>query len=288
VTKLRGSKYRDGFHDYTIVTGGLRVFPRLVAAEHRVNQRREQLSSDIVALDEILGGGLRTGTSAVIIGTAGSGKSTLAASYVMAAAARKQCSGVYVFEETRQTFIERLEGVNLNIRPALDAGLVGLRQLDPAECSPGELSHQIREDVESRQAKIVVIDSLNGYLNAMPNERFVLVQLHELLSYLAEKGVLTILVLAQHGMIGDYKTPVDVSYLADSVILLRYFEHEGTMRKALSVVKHRIGPHEESIRELRISSTGLVLGPILHRFRGVLTGMPEYLGTSEELLATEQ
>jgi circadian clock protein KaiC len=195
---------------------------------------------------------------------------------------------VYVFEETRQTFIERLEGVSLDIRSALDAGLVGLTQVDPAEWSPGQLSHRIREDVESHHARIVVIDSLNGYVNSMPNERFVLVQLHELLSYLAEMGVLTILVLAQHGMIGDYKAPVDVSYLADSVILLRYFEHEGTMRKAVSVVKHRIGPHEESIRELRISSVGIELGPVLSQFHGILTGLPEYIGPSANLLSSEK
>jgi circadian clock protein KaiC len=288
VTKLRGSRFRDGYHDYTIATGGLRIFPRLVAAEHRQEQLRRQISAGIPELDAILGGGLRTGTSAVVIGTAGSGKSTLAASYLVAASRRNEHSVAYVFEETRQTFIERLEGVSLNIRPALESGLVRLRQLDPAECSPGELSHQIRDDVETRGARVVVLDSLNGYVNSMPNERFVLVQLHELLSYLAEMGVLTILVLAQHGMIGDYKSPVDVSYLADSVILLRYFEHEGAMRKAISVVKHRIGPHEESIRELQISPDGLMIGPILRQFRGVLTGLPEYTGSPAELLGSQQ
>lgn len=283
VTKLRGSRHRDGYHDYSIVTGGLRVFPRLVAAEHRKEQTRQKLSSGLPGLDAILGGGLRTGTSAVFIGSAGSGKSTLAASYLLAASRRNEHSVVYLFEETRQTFTERLEGMGMQIRRALESGVVTLRQVDPAEVSPGELAHQIRGDVESRGARIVVIDSLNGYVNAMPNERFVLVQLHELLSYLDEMGVLTILVLAQHGVIGEYQSPVDVSYLADSVILLRYFEHEGAMRKAISVVKHRIGPHDESIRELLISPSGVSVGPILREFRGVLTGAAEYLGPAADL-----
>ena len=288
VVKLRGAKFRDGYHDYLIETGGLRVFPRLVAAEHRGRHPVSLFSSGIEELDMLLGGGLNRGTSTLIIGPAGSGKSTLAANYLQAAAERGQRGKAYIFEETRQTFIDRMRGFGVNVQACLDAGLMGIQQVDPAELSPGEFAHRLREDVEQRKVEVIVIDSLNGYLNAMPDERFLLVQLHEILNYLAEKGVLTILIVAQQGTIGHMQNPVDVSYLADTLVLMRFFEYGGAIRKAVSVIKHRKSAHENMIREFLMTAEGIRVGDVLRNFRGVLTGVPEYLGPPEKLLHTDQ
>jgi circadian clock protein KaiC len=284
VVKLRGSKFRDGFHDYLIETGGLRVFPRLVAAEHRQDHAGIVLGSGIAEFDALLGGGLSTGTSTLITGPAGCGKSCLAGAYLRAAAQLGLYSTAFIFEETRLTFFDRMAGINLDLAEYVAAGLISVHQIDPAELSPGELATRIRVDVEEKSAKIVLLDSLSGYVNALPNERFLLAQSHELLSYLAELNVLTILVSAQKGTIGPIETNTDASYLADTLILLRFFESQGSLKKALSVVKHRKSSHEDTIREMQITSKGIRIGEVLTAFRGVLTGVPEYLGKSEDLM----
>jgi circadian clock protein KaiC len=287
VVKLRGAKFRDGYLDYLIDTGGIRVFPRLVAAESRRGRVGSVFSSGIAELDALLGGGLSTGASALITGPAGSGKSCLAAAYLRAAAQQGHYATAYIFEETRQTFLDRMAGINMDLAGHLNDGLAAVHQVDPAELSPGELATRIRAEVEDKQAKVVIIDSLSGYVNALPNERFLLAQLHELLSYLAEYGVITILVGGQRGTIGPIETSSDASYLADTLILLRFFESKGALMKAISVVKHRKSSHERTIREMHITPEGIRIGEVLNAFRGVLSGNPEYLGTSDDLLDEE-
>ncbi|MGE5647480.1 MAG: ATPase domain-containing protein [Acidobacteriota bacterium] len=284
VVKLRGAKFRDGYHDYLIETGGLRVFPRLVAAEHRRDHAGSVFSSGIAELDALLGGGLSSGTSTLITGPAGSGKSCLAAAYLRAAAQQGQHATACIFEETRRTFLDRTAGINMDLAEYVAAGLIAIHQIDPAELSPGELAARIRVEVEERHAKVVVLDSLSGYVNALPNERFLLAQLHELLSYLAEYDVITILVAAQKGTIGPVETAADASYLADTFILLRFFESQGSLKKAVSVIKHRKSSHEDTIREMQITSEGIRIGEVLTAFRGVLTGVPEYLGEPADLI----
>jgi circadian clock protein KaiC len=288
IVKLRGAHFRDGYHDYAIATGGLRVFPRLVASEHQGPHDRSVLSSGIGELDRLLGGGLCLGTSALITGPAGSGKSTLASSYLRAVADQQKYGVAYIFEESRQTYMDRMAGMSMDMQASVDAGFVQLRQIDPAELSPGEIADMVRNDVETRRAEVVVIDSLNGYLSAMPNERFLLVQLQELLRYLSEKGVLTILVAADQGTIGSTQARVDVSYIADTLILLRFFESNGSVNKAVSVIKHRKSAHEETIRELRLTAEGIRIGGVLQQFRAVLTGFPDYRGPLEDLIEQTQ
>jgi circadian clock protein KaiC len=274
ILKLRGVQFRGGFHDYTIHRGGLVVFPRLIAAEHRQESARRQLSSGVRELDELIGGGIGEGTSTLIVGAAGSGKSTLAAQFAAAAAQRGEKSALFVFDESRQTLTSRCDGLGIPLAGALAAGLATVQQVDPAELTPGELVHTIRHAVE-RGAKLVVLDSLNGYLNAMPEERFLIVQLHELLMYLGQLGVATLLISAQEGLIGaNLKSAIDASYLADSVILLRYFETHGEVRQALSIVKKRGGYHERTIRELWFDAAGIHVGLPLRELHGVLTGVP--------------
>ena len=284
VVKLRGVGYRGGYHDFVITTGGLVVFPRLVATEHPEAGVAGSASSGVDELDALLGGGLRWGTSALFIGPAGVGKSITATQYVRAAAARGEAGAVYVFDESVSTFLARAEGLGLGLGGYVDPGLVTLQQLAPAQLSPGEFDHHVRRAVEDRGARIVVIDSLNGYLNAMAEERLVLVQLHELLSYLSARGVLTLVTVAQHGLVGDQvQSPLDISYLADTVVLLRYFEAAGRLRQAISVVKNRVGAHEHTIRELRLGP-GIRVGQPLHDFQGVLAGAPTYLGSERALI----
>ena len=276
VVKYRGVQFRGGFHDYVIQRGGLEVFPRLVAAEHRQRSDRARLGSGVAALDELLGGGIEEGTSTLMVGAAGTGKSTLAAQFVGAAADRGQPSAMFMFDESPQTLLSRTTALNIDVSSAVDAGLVAIRQVDPAELTPGEFIHAIREAVENG-ARIVVIDSLNGYLNAMPEERFLIIQLHELLMYLGQRGVATILIGAHQGLIGSQmQTPIDASYLADAVVLLRYFEVRGEVRQAMSVMKKRGGRHERTIREFRLEAGGIHVGEALRDFRGVLTGVPTF------------
>lgn len=285
IMKLRGAQYRGGYHDYVIQTGGLRVFPRLVAAEHHADFSADIVPSGLPELDKLLGGGLDRGTSALFVGPAGAGKSILLGCYAAAAAKRGDHAVIYVFEESRGTFLRRSDDLQLDISRHVADGCIELRQLDPAALSPGEFDQLVREAVERDGARVVVVDSLNGYLNAMLlGERAVMVQLHELLSYLSQQGVLTLLSLAQHGLVGDQiLAPLDVSYLADSVILLRYFEAAGQLRRAISVVKKRSGAHERTIRELRLGPD-IQVGQPLSQFAGVLTTAPAYLGTPTELL----
>ena len=279
VVKYRGTKFRGGYHDYTIRTGGIDVYPRLVAAEHRASVIRTKLASGVAELDSLLGGGIEEGTSTLVVGAAGTGKSTLAMQFAAAASERGSDTAVFVFDESPQTLITRCNALGMKMSAALDSGRVTLQQVDPAELTPGELTHAIRVAVEERGVKIVVIDSLNGYLNAMPEEHFLTVQLHELLMYLGQQGVATILIGAHQGLIGAaMNTPVDASYLADAVILLRYFELRGEVHQAISVVKKRGGHHERTIRELRLGPVGIHVGKTLREFRGVLTGVPVFEG----------
>ena len=276
VTKYRGSDFRGGFHDYVIRRGGLEVFPRLIAAEHRRESSRERLASGLPGLDSLLGGGLERGTSTLIAGAAGTGKSTISALFCANAADAGVNSALFVFDESMNTLFSRMRGLQIDLERHADAGRVAVTQVDPAELSPGEFIHRIRHAVEQQNAKIVVIDSLNGYLNSMPDEKFLIAQLHELLSYLGQHGVATILVAAHHGLISSHMAaPVDASYLADAVLLLRYFEAEGEVRQALSVVKMRGGDHERSIREFSMRKGQVNVGEPLRHYRGVLTGVPE-------------
>jgi circadian clock protein KaiC len=285
VTKFRGRSFRGGFHDFRIVRGGFVVYPRLIASEHRQPFPVELLASGVPELDRLLGGGLHYGTSTLLIGPAGTGKSSLATQYALAATARGERAMVFTFDEALSVYLSRSAGIGLTVESACEASQLLLRQVDPAELAPGEFIHLVRAEVDSLQARVVVIDSLNGYLNAMPGERFLLAQLHELLTYLGQRGVVTILVVGQQGLIGNsLETPLDASYLADTVVLLRYFEASGAVRRAISVVKKRSGPHEHTIREYHIDTGGLRLGAPLTAFQGVLTGIPTYFGETSPLL----
>jgi circadian clock protein KaiC len=279
VLKYRGVRFRGGYHDYVIRRGGIEVFPRLVVAEHRCAPSFEKLASGIAEMDTLLGGGIERGTSTLIVGAAGTGKSSLAAQFVSAAARRGESSALFVFDESVHTLTTRCAGLGIDLRSHIESGRVTAQQIDPAELSPGEFAHAIRRAVGRQKCSIVVIDSLNGYLNAMPEERFLIIQLHELLSYLGQAGVATLLVGAHQGLIGSQMiTPVDASYLADAVILMRYFETKGEVRQAISVMKKRGGAHERSIREFRLANGAIQVGEPLKDFRGVLTGVPTLEG----------
>jgi circadian clock protein KaiC len=281
VVKYRGVQFRGGYHDYLIKKGGIEVFPRLVAAEHRQATTSATLPSEIPELDALLGGGIEEGTSTLIVGAAGTGKSTLAAQFASAAARRGEHAAVFLFDESPQTLLSRCDQLHVDLRTHVDAGRISLQLIDPVELTPGEFTHAIRVAVEERQAKIIIIDSLNGYLNAMPEERFLTTQLHELLMYLGQRSVATILIGAHQGMIGSQMhTPVDASYLADAVVLLRYFEANGEVRQAISVMKKRGGKHERTIREFRLDAGRISVGEALRDFRGILTGVPVYDGPS--------
>ena len=287
VVKMRGIPFKGGFHDFTIEHGGLEIYPRLVAAEHHQDFEGDFVSSGNAELDMLLGGGLERGTNALLIGAAGVGKSSIAVTYALAAAARGEHSIIFAFDEGRGTAKARARALGLPFDEALEKDLIRLEQIDPAELAPGEFAQRVRTSVEKEKARIVVIDSLNGYLNSMPDERFLVLQMHELLSYLSQMGVLTILVLAQHGLVGPMDTPLDISYLSDAVLMLRYFEYDGTVRRALSVVKKRSGRHEHTIREFRLSPGGVQLGPPLKGFRGIFSGTPVYTGEESPLLPGE-
>jgi circadian clock protein KaiC len=277
VVKYRGVRFRGGYHDYVIQQGGLVVFARLVAAEHRHLTARRKLPSDIPELDNLLGGGIEEGTSTLMVGAAGTGKSTLAAQFAVSAARRGERAALFIFDESPETLLTRCAELGVDLQAHLTAGRVSVRQVDPAELTPGELVHAIRDAVEHRNAKVIVIDSLNGYLNAMPEERHLTIQLHELLMYLGQKGVATILIGAQQGLIGpQMRTPIDASYMADAVILLRYFEARGEVRQAISVIKKRSSMHERTLREFRLENGRISVGEALREFRGVLTGVPTY------------
>ena len=278
VLKMRGKHFRGGWHDFTIRPGGLDVFPRLVAAEHVSTFKEPALKSGIGPLDALLGGGIDRGTSVLLLGPAGVGKSSFAMQYAVAAAHSGERAAVFVFDENRATLVRRSAGIGMDVKGQLESGRLRIQQVDPAELSPGEFAHIIKHSVQKDGTRLVVIDSLNGYLNAMPEERFLQLHLHELLTFLAQQGVVTFLLVAQHGMIGaNMQTPVDASYLADCVIVLRYFEAEAKLRRVISVLKKRSGAHEDALREFRISESGLWVGEPLRRFHGVLAGVPSIM-----------
>lgn len=284
VRKLRGSRFREGFHDYTIRPGGVEVYPRLVASEHHFSFMLTQLSSGLPALDALLGGGLDCGTSTLLLGPTGCGKSTIAVRYALSAVEQGGRAALFAFDETLATLVIRGNGLGLDIQKHVDSGKLILRQVDAAELSPGQLIHEIRQLVEKHDLKLLIMDSLNGFLNAMPGEKFLAMQLHEMLAYLSQKGITTLMTVAQHGFVGtNIDTPVDVSYLADTVLLFRYFEAAGEVRKALSVIKKRSGEHERTIRELVMKNGAIVVGNVLTEFDGVLTGAPNYRGEIERL-----
>jgi len=282
IKKLRGSTFLGGYHDFTIATGGLRVFPRLVAADDRQHFEKDSLSSGVGPLDKMLGGGIERGTSTLIVGSAGTGKSALSQQYAVAAAIRGQKAAVFAFDELRSTAIGRADALGMGMGRHVDSGAIIVQQIDPAEMSPGELMARVRDLVDTG-VTFIVIDSINGYLYSMPEERNLYIQMHELLAYLGQRGVTTVLVMAQQGLVGEVTSPIDVSYLADTVILLRYFEAFGRVRKAVSVIKKRTGRHEDTIRELSLDSTGIRVGDPLADFRGVLTTVPEFDGAKERL-----
>jgi circadian clock protein KaiC len=275
VEKLRGVKFREGAHDYRIERGGIEVFPRLVASEHKTKFADEPVSSGIDGFDKLMGGGLDRGTSNLFIGPAGCGKSTLGLQHAVALARRGEKSVIFIFDENKNTLDKRASAVGLHLHEHIANGTICIQQVDPAALSPGEFVAVVRKKLEAEKISLVIIDSLNGYLNSMPDEKFLNLQLHELLTYLSQQGIVSIMTLAQHGMIGAMQAPVDITYLADSVILLRYFEAHGKLNKAISVVKKRSGHHETAIRELRIQNGSVVVGEPLDKFHGVLTGVPQ-------------
>lgn len=283
VNKFRGRQFRGGFHDFNITRGGLEVFPRLVASENRQDTSRAKLPSGIEAMDALLGGGIEHGTSTLIVGAPGTGKSSLAAKFAISAAERGQTAAMFIFDESRSTLLTRAAGLGMNLREHVEGGRIRIQPVDPAELSPGEFVHAIRKSVERDHAAVIVIDSLNGYLNAMPGESYLIIQLHELLTYLGHHGVATLMIGAHHGLIGaSMQTPVDASYLADAIILMRYFEAFGEVRQAISVVKKRGGQHERTIREFRLENGGIHVGEPLRQFRGVLAGTPTYINAEEQ------
>ena len=284
VIKMRGIPFKGGYHDFTIQQGGLEVYPRLVAAEHHQRFIGDFTTSGNAEMDALIGGGLERGTNALFIGAAGVGKSTLALTFAAAAARRGEHAVLFAFDEGRGTINARARAIGLSIDDLVETGTLRIQQIDPSEMAPGEFAYLVRTCVERDKARIVVIDSLNGYLNAMPDQRFLILQMHELLSYLSQMGVVTILVLAQHGLVGPMESPLDISYLSDGVVLLRYFEAQGRVRRAISVLKKRSGTHEDTIREYQLTSDGIKLGPPLTEFSGILTGSPTYTGPSKPLM----
>ncbi len=284
VMKYRGRRYRGGHHDFTIVDGGLRVFPRLISAEHRRDFKRDLLPSGSPELDALLGGGLERGTSCLILGPAGTGKSLLTLFFVASVIARGEKAALFIFDEEIGLLFDRALSVGLDLAAMVAAGQLVVEQVDAAELTPGEFSERVRQSVENGQSSTVVIDSLNGYQAAMPGENALILHMHELLQFLNRQGVTSFLTIAQHGLIGNMTTPVEVTYLADTVILLRYFEARGHVRRAISVIKKRAGAHEDTIREYKIGRSGFTFGEPLVGFQGILRGVPMLEGEDDTLL----
>jgi circadian clock protein KaiC len=283
VRKFRGSNFVSGRHDFQIGRGGLIIYPRLVAAEHTAAFPRDVLQSGVRMLDMLLGGGIDRGTSTLLVGPPGSGKSTIAVQFAKAAADRGAHAALFMFDETKAALQARCEGIGVSLKEGGGAGEVLLRQIDPAEISPGHFISMVRNCVEENDARVIVIDSLNGYLNSMPQDQFLTAQLHELLTYLNNRGVATFMVVAQSGLMGTaMSSPVEASYLADTVIVLRYFEHQGSVRKAISALKKRTGGHEAAIREIWFDQSGIHLSEPLLNLRGILTGVPVEISPSAQ------
>jgi circadian clock protein KaiC len=279
VVKMRGIKFRGGYHDFNLDTGGLTVFPRLVAADHHRPYEAAHNPTGNAQLDLLLGGGLSPGTNTLFSGPSGVGKTTTAAACMLAALERGEKATYYLFDEGLGTFLSRSATLGMDLRPHIKAGRLDVQQIDPAELSPGEFACRARSAVEEGGSTFIVIDSLNAYLQAMPGEQFLLLQMHEILSYLGQQGVTTLLILGQHGLIGDMRSDIDLSYLSDALVLFRFFEAGGEVRSAISVVKSRTSAHERTIREFRLSASGLQVGEALQDFEGVLSGLPSYKGT---------
>jgi circadian clock protein KaiC len=284
VIKYRGQSFRGGYHDFVIKTGGVSVFPRLRAIEHKTGFERTTLSSGLPEFDDLLGGGIERGSSTLLIGPAGTGKSLFALQFVNAAIQRGEKAAIFIFDEELGLLYARTKTMGIDLETLHAQGHIHIEQLDAAELSPGEFAQRVRDRVSTYEAKTVVIDSINGYQAAMPEENALILHMHELLQYLNRQGANTFLTVAQHGLVGDMKSPVDVTYLADSVILLRYFEALGKVRRAVSVIKKRTGPHEDTIREFKISGSGLTLGEPLSAFQGILRGVPNFVGDQNPLL----
>ena len=284
INKLRGVNFVGGFHDAVIVPGGLKVFPRLVAAEHRTDFEPGKASFGVRELDALLGGGLDRGTSCLVLGPAGTGKSSIATQFAIAAAKRREKVASFLFEENLRTLVARSASMSMPLDKFRKTGMIQISQIDPAQLAPGQFVNLVRSQVEQNGVRVVIIDSLNGYLQAMPNARHLEIQLHELLSYLAHRGVVSIMTVAQHGLMGVMNSPVDLTYLADTVVLLRYFEASGRVRKAVSIIKKRIGKHEDTIREFKLDADGLRVGEPLEDFQCVLTGVPTFTGSTKKML----
>ena len=287
VVKYRGRRYRGGFHDFIIETGGVRIFPRLVSAEHKTSFSRDLVASDTPELDALLGGGVERGSSVLVLGPAGTGKSLLGLTFVAAAVRRGERAAMFVFDEEIGLLFNRAKGLGIDMQAMVDQGNLLIEQVDAAELSPGEFSERVRNCVEMHEVRTIVVDSLNGYQAAMPEENALILHMHELLQYLNRQGATTFLTVAQHGLVGDMKAPVDVTYLADTVVLLRYFEAMGHVRRAISIIKKRTGTHEDTIREYRIGSYGIRLGEPLIGFQGILRGVPNFTGGGPALLEDE-
>jgi circadian clock protein KaiC len=274
VLKYRGSPFRGGFHDFVIETGGVRVFPRLVSAEHRRDFKRDLLKTANKEFNALLGGGIERGSSVLVLGPAGAGKSVLALTFVANAVGRGERVAMFVFDEELGLLIDRARGFGIDLESMVGSGKLALAQIDAAELTPGEFSWRVRDCIEQFGARTVVIDSLTGYQAAMPEERALILHMHEILQFCNRHGVTTFLTVAQHGVLGAMKAPIDLTYLADTVILLRYFEALGEVRRAISIVKKRTSAHENTIREYRMQAGGLSLGKPLSNFHGVLRGVP--------------
>ena len=286
INKMRGLNFIGGYHDAVIVPGGMRVFPRLIGSAQKGQARRVVgvANSDLPELDALLGGGLNRGTSCLLLGPAGTGKSTVALQFAVAAARRGEQVLLCMFEENLETMQARAASIGMPVAELIAEGKIQIMEVDPAELAPGEFANSVMDSVRTRDARIVIIDSLNGYMQAMPDESYLTIQLHELLSFLNRHGVLSIMTVAQHGLVGHMQSPVDLTYLADTVILLRFFEQMGRIKKAISVIKKRIGRHEDTLREFRIDDQGVRVGKPLEEFHGVLTGVPIFSGTQEQML----
>ena len=287
VVKMRGVRYRGGYHDFEIERGGLCVYPRLVAAEHGQSYADDPVSTGAAAFDALLGGGLMPGTATLLTGPAGVGKTTASVQCMVAALERGDRAAYFLFDERLPTLLKRSAALGMDLVPYIDSGHLALRAIDPAEMSPGEFAGAVRAAVEEHGARVVVIDSLNAYLQSMPNEQFLVLQMHEMLTYLGQKGVVSLLILGLHGVMGDIRSDVDLSYLSDTVVQLRYFEAHGEVRQAVSVIKTRTARHERTIREFQIGSSGLQIGEPLRQFQGVLTGVPTFSGEGKTLMASQ-
>jgi len=285
VIKCRAQSFRGGYHDFVIAPGGIEVFPRLVAAEHRKATGSSPIRSGVAGLDSLLGGGLASGSSTLLLGPAGSGKTLITLQYISSAIARGERAALFAFDEELGLLLRRANAMGVDLAAMRDAGQLFIQQMDAAELTPGEFSHHVRKCIDREEIQTVVIDSLNGYQASMLEEQYLILHLHELLQYLNRQGATTFLTVAQHGMIGEMRQSIDLTYLADTVILLRYFEALGRVRRAISVIKKRTGSHEDTIREFRISSQGLYVGEPLEAFQGVLRGVPTYVGAASPLMA---